>query len=156
MAHETNFKPARSSRIDKRRAKLDRKAQEDKEMAVVRRRDKRCRFPLCGCGKLKLTLQVSHKEHRGMGGNPAGDRTDRRTMVLVCIARHRGNSISLDRGTLKWEPVNADLGANGPIEWYEASPDGWDLLAAERTPGVLREPPYVLRERLLQLAQMEE
>jgi hypothetical protein len=114
---------------------------EQKEMRKVRLRDKYCRVPLCGCKKFGLLLHVSHQKHRGMGGNPAGDRTVPELMVLVCSARHRENRIAMDRGTLAWRPLT-DQGANGPIAW-EIDCDalepsmagiyrGWRQLARER------------------------
>lgn len=113
----TNFKTGSNSKVERRKVKAERKYKEDAEMRHVRRRDRWCRFPLCGCSRYKLPLDVSHKNHRGMGGNPAGDRTDRATMVLVCRQRHRVGRVALDRGTLRWEALT-ELGAEGPIAWF--------------------------------------
>lgn len=85
-------------------------------MQAVRQRDQHCRFPLCGCNQFRLRLEVSHQRHRGMAGNPRGDRSVPALMILVCAARHRENRIALDRGTLRWRALT-DRGADGPIAW---------------------------------------
>ena len=77
-------------------------------MRAVRLRDKFCRFPLCGCRRFNLTAHVAHQIHRGMGGNPALDRTVPDKMMLLCSARHKENVISLDRGTLRVRPLTND------------------------------------------------
>lgn len=108
------------------------KAKEDATMAAARKRDVYCRFPLCGCGKLRLVLDVSHQVHRGMGGNPAGDRTTLATLVLVCRARHRQNHYSIDMGTLRWHALTP-AGAAGPIAWEALNPvtNRWQKIARE-------------------------
>lgn len=88
----------------------------DAKKDIVRRRDKWCRVPLCGCRKFRLQLHVSHSTHQGMGGDPKGLRSDPETMILVCAARHREHAISIDKGTLKPEPLTA-AGTDGPIRW---------------------------------------
>lgn len=160
-------KPMRSATVDRRKKRSLLKRAEDAAMAKVRRRDKKCRFPLCGCRKLGLTLHVSHQRHRGMGGNPAGDRTVPELMVLVCSARHRELPISIDRGTVRWRPLTED-GANGPIAWdlnaslvrgYPLSStesSDWFQIAEEIAPGVLIEPTANERSILVDdLAKME-
>lgn len=52
-----------------------------------------------------------------MGGNPSGDRSAAALMVRVCAPRHREARVSIDRSTVRWEPLTPD-GANGPIVWY--------------------------------------
>ncbi|MHB1260309.1 MAG: hypothetical protein ACYC2H_01195 [Thermoplasmatota archaeon] len=97
--------------------KMERDDHEGAEKAKVRRRDKGCRFPYCGCRKLRLRLEVSHAEHKGAGGNPKGDRSMASKMVQVCAERHKDNPISIDKGSLRWVPMIAGKGANGPISW---------------------------------------
>jgi hypothetical protein len=80
---------------------------EDAEKQKVRRRDGYCRFPLCGCGKMRLRTEVSHSEHKGMGGNPAGDRSKADLMVLVCHRRHKDGRVAIDKGTLRWRALTA-------------------------------------------------
>ncbi len=139
---EPQFKSGVSSKIEKAKRKLDAKAHELKEKAKVRTRDKKCRFPLCGCKKIKLALEVSHcLRHKGMGGNPKGDRSMADQMIYVCNARHRANRYAIDRGTLEVRPLT-DRGTEGPVEWWICfQPDDplaesiWALLAREKAIG---------------------
>lgn len=89
---------------------------EDKAKTAVRRRDKCCRMPLCGCRRFNLALAVCHTRHKGAGGNPAGDRSGSADMIYLCAARHRENIVSLDRGTLRIVPLTARRFA-GPCRW---------------------------------------
>lgn len=82
----------------------------------VRARDRRCRFPLCPCNRRGLRLEVAHRTHEGMGGNPEGDRSDPSTMILVCAVRHKESAVSLDKHTLRWEALT-DRGSDGPVRW---------------------------------------
>lgn len=117
-ARPTFFKDAMpSAKVQRAMRKAARDNHEDAEKAKVRRRDKGCRFPYCGCRKLRLRLEVSHSEHKGAGGNPKGDRSEASKMVQVCAERHKDNPISIDKGSLRWVPMVAKLGANGPIAW---------------------------------------
>lgn len=92
-------------------------------MLDARDRDGYCRFPLCGCvrkGRLwagrDQIAEVSHAKHRGMGGNPEGDRTVPALLLLVCNWRHKLSKLSIDQKTIRWVPLTPD-GANGPIRW---------------------------------------
>lgn len=115
-----NWKPIPGTAKAERRArKTKRDAKERDAKKEVRRRDKHCRFPLCGCRKGRPALHVSHQVHKGMGGNPKADRSVPELMVLLCAARHRENRISVDQGTVRWEALTAE-GANGPIRWLLA------------------------------------
>jgi hypothetical protein len=116
-----------------------RTAAEDKEKARVRQRDKRCRVPLCGCGRFGLGLkaggEVSHRRHKGMGGNPTGDRSVAALMIYICAARHKEHIISLDKKTLRWEPLTK-AGAAGAIRWL-LDAELWRELTGQRlTPTV--------------------
>ena len=80
----------------------------------------------------------------------ATDRASKcRWMIRVCACRHRENVISLDRGTLRYEPVDAARGTNGPVRWYVAAAEvprqwrrghraGWILLAEETAVNVVQ------------------
>lgn len=65
----------------------------------------RCRFPLCGCKQLGLALEArlesSHHRHKGMGGNPDGDRSLPWLLVTLCKHRHQDAAVSIHRGTLR-------------------------------------------------------
>lgn len=106
-----------SPRVEKRQEKAETKAAEEKNKRKVRTRDKGCRFPLCGCRKLKIQPHVSHSQHKGMGGNPAGDRSAPELLIHLCACRHRENRISIDKGTLRWRELEKGKGSEGPIAW---------------------------------------
>ena len=162
-----NWKPSRTARkLKERQTKLDRKATERKSMNEVRKVDKTCRFPLCGCKKLGLAQHISHMQHRGIGGNPKGDRTQPENLIKLCFHRHQDGAVSIHRGTLKIEPLT-DAGARGPVLfWVDtaslsmpaigAYTGPWFLIASEIRPGVL-EPLFPMQEHYLkELARMEK
>lgn len=110
-------KPSIADRKRRRKAnRLELERDERDQKAEVRRRDKRCRFPLCDCSRLSLRLEVSHETHKGMGGNPAGDRSDASTLFLLCVWRHQLGRIARGKGTLKPRYLT-DKQANGPVAW---------------------------------------
>jgi hypothetical protein len=136
-----NWKPSRTARkAAERQTKKDRKAHEDREKKKVRLRDKGCRFPLCGCKKLGRRLEVSHYIHKGMGGNPSGDRSLEPLMVQLCVDRHQFSNVSMHKGTLR--PVFlTDENFNGPIAWevnisaLYTAPDKFTEVARESSIG---------------------
>lgn len=153
-----NWKPSRTARkIHEKQVKADLLAKEMKAKKAVRQRDRHvCRFPLCGCRRLKLGLEVSHDNHKGMGGNPSGDRSTTEQMVLLCTHRHQFGAVSRHAGTLRAEPLTS-AGYDGPVAWEVHVEDwgGWVEVARERKPGDL-EPLTRLQLGLLQnLASME-
>lgn len=110
--------PTARRRAAKRR---QRKAGEIERMQAARARDVYCRFPVCGCRTgarpgVVSAAEVSHQKHRGMGGNPSGDRTVPALLVLICNWRHKLAKFSIDRGGIRWEPLTP-AGADGPIRW---------------------------------------
>ncbi len=117
-------KPSLAARkkAEKRR-RLDRQNHETTEKRKVRRRDNyRCRFPLCGCDRLKLGLEASHGQHKGMGGDPKGTRTRADDMVLLCVHRHQSGSYAVHKGTLRWRYLTPEK-ANGAIAWDILRPE---------------------------------
>lgn len=98
----------------------DRRTAEDRNKQEVRRRDKRCRFPLCGCLAMKwaplASPEVSHNVHKGIGGDPSGQRSLANRMVLMCHHRHQDGYISRHKGTLRAAYLT-DKRAAGPIAW---------------------------------------
>lgn len=114
----SQFKEAAGSAKVKRGKRREARAnREDAKKLEVRLRDRYCRFPLCGCKRFQLALfEVSHGKHKGMGGNPAEDRSDPETMLLLCDARHKANKFSVDRKTLRWRALTR-TGSDGPIVW---------------------------------------
>lgn len=114
----TFFKePPVSAKVRRRRKHQDRQSVEQDQMQAVRRRDKYCRFPLCGCGKFRLQLEVSHREHRGMGGDLTGERSHPDLLLLLCSARHRENIVAIDRGSLRWLEIGRDAADDPLIAW---------------------------------------
>lgn len=164
MTFTSNWKPSRTARkLATRKTRLERRTKEDQEKAKVRRRDRRCRFPLCGCRKLQLRLEVSHQEHKGIGGNPAGDRSTADKMIYLCVHRHQDGAISRHKGTLRIIARTAE-GMNGPVifevdmnrlEQNAASGQKWRRVAWESKPGVLEPLEPWQRALLEQLAEME-
>jgi len=159
-----HFKDGSSSKIERYKRRMDLKDKEDAEKQKVRRRDGYCRFPLCGCGKMKLRTEVSHSEHKGMGGNPAGDRSKADLMVLVCHRRHKDGRVAIDKGTLRWRALTA-RGSNGPIAWdihrdmvhsRRASAKEWLTLAIETGPHSYQQMTAGQIEILKNLAEMEQ
>jgi len=73
--------------------------------SLVHDRDKLCRFPLCGCHSggysMKDILTVSHDVHKGMGGDPSGERSQPELMLLLCKWRHQDGPVSRHRGTMR-------------------------------------------------------
>lgn len=144
-------------KVVERQDKLKLVAAERKAKEKVRDRDKRCRFPLCGCKKFRRHTEVSHSEHKGMGGNPAGDRSTSALMVLLCPFRHKENRYSIDRGLLKWEPLT-DKGADGPIQWLMAQNDPrepWLIIARETAVQQIEKSTRTQRAHLTRLAEMD-
>ena len=115
-----NPKPERiMDRVRRHMKRRDTKAAEERVMRQVRREDRYCRFPLCGCGKLKLPLDVAHagdEGHRGMGGNPSLSATTPENLILLCRPRHRAHKFAIDKKTLRVEPLTA-RGLRGPVRW---------------------------------------
>lgn len=111
-------KPSRTARKKaEQQTRKDRKSTEDKNKRIAKMRDGyRCRFPLCGCVKLKLRLEVSHDVHKGMSGNPSGDRSLPAGLITLCLHRHQDGIISRHKGTLRTRYLT-DKGNNGPVAW---------------------------------------
>ncbi len=129
------FKGDQPNRVRERRLKkMAVDLAEKQNKALVRKRDKRCRFPLCECQKWRRRAEVSHREHKGPGGDPKGIRSGTENMILLCVCRHRENRVSIHQGNLRWDP-NTNAGANGSIRWYELHGKAWILLATEKAIG---------------------
>ncbi len=115
------WKKTRTARQRERRRQVTKmKAAEKDEKQHVRKRDRFCRFPRCGCRKLVLGLkvypEVSHDKHKAMGGNPTGDRSTAAGMIQLCRHRHQDGHFSRHKGTLRVRALTAK-GNNGPIAW---------------------------------------
>lgn len=146
-------KPSPTARkLAQHRKRVDAVNAENANKRAAKRRDKhRCRFPLCGCRVLRLRIEASHNKHKGIGGNPAGDRSQVSGLVTLCLHRHQHGRISIHKGTLRprfltpdhfngtiaWEIDLAELGAKavGPL-WQEIAREraiqSWDITDAQR------------------------
>jgi hypothetical protein len=132
----SNFKGPRVTVSRLRARKAGRlKRLENKHKQQVRDRDKTCRFPLCGCRARGLFLEVSHKIHKGMGGDPTGERSVPELMVYLCNWRHKEGTFAIDRETLRWLALTSK-GAAGPIAWEMRIGSAWIALAREVSIGV--------------------
>jgi hypothetical protein len=106
----------------RRAAKAGRlKRAENKNKQFVRDRDLVCRFPACSCQRFDLFLEVSHAEHKGMGGDPTGERSAPEKLILVCNWRHKEGRYAIDRKNIRWRPLTAE-GSNGPVAWDIRAP----------------------------------
>lgn len=115
------------------------KATENLHKAEARARDGgpgyelqgRCRFPLCGCHALGLFVEVSHQVHKGMGGDPTGERSRPAGLICLCNWRHKDAARwAVDKGTIRWVPLTA-AGANGAVAWELRVGSAWIELAHE-------------------------
>jgi hypothetical protein len=103
-----------------RTTRLSREERAHKDEARIR--DKfRCRFPLCGCQRwldrpLKKVLTVSHDKHKGMGGDPTGERSLPPGLVTLCKWRHQDGMISRHACNIRAIALT-DRGNDGPVAW---------------------------------------
>jgi len=79
---------------------------------LVRERDGRCRFPRCGCWPVQAT--VSHDVHKGMGGDPTGERSLPSGMIVLCRWRHQDAPVSRHAGTMRTRYLTTDQN-DGPV-----------------------------------------
>jgi hypothetical protein len=115
MSEHVSFpKPKRGMALLARRQKTaERVKAEQKAMREAKQRDSQtCRRPRCQ--HKKLPVDACHMRHRGMGGNPKGDRTTRATVISLCRIDHG----LYDAGDLWIEPLTAQ-DFDGPCEFYE-------------------------------------
>jgi hypothetical protein len=105
-------------RLQQRQTARDRKRAEEKVMDEARRRDHgKCRWPSC---KFKdLRVEVAHLEHRGSGGNPSLDRTQRHKLIALCLRHHQ----LIDLKVNGLEPIDGARGTDGPMAFYETHPE---------------------------------
>lgn len=157
MTFQTNFKPSRTARKKaEKKVKGERITKEVNAKKEVRIRDGyRCRFPLCGCQKLGLPKECVHRRHKGMGGNPTGDRSTPAGMIYVCNHRHQFGAVSFHKGTLEAIPLDESTGYNGPVRWEVDTAEGWVEVARETSVQHI-EPLTAKQSNILQLlAEMD-
>lgn len=124
--------------LEGRQRRAERKAHEDREMTAARKRDMAlthgCRWARCEHMPHKPRLEVSHCfQHRGMGGDPSGERTERRLLMLACFIHHS----RIDDGDLEVRAQDDELGTDGPLDFYARNEFGrMELVASETRIGV--------------------
>jgi hypothetical protein len=125
---------AAARRLAKHQTKSALKSGESKNKQAARRRDgHRCRFPLCGCRRLRLRNEVAHLEHKGQGGDPLGRRSETGNLILLCVQRHQDGAVSWHHGTMRVRPLTPN-GTDGPVAfetWDVAFRNGWAEVARE-------------------------
>ena len=107
-------KPAKGSALLARRQRSAlRRAAEQKAMQAAKRRDGlRCMYPGCLYRTKDLPIDACHLRHRGMGGNPAVDRTRRDQLISLCRIHHG----QLDAGDIDITPLTP-RGTDGPCSF---------------------------------------
>jgi hypothetical protein len=123
-------KPLKGSAKLERRDKVNKRHRvEQAEMQAAKKRDGgKCRFPHC---RLKeLVVDAAHLEHRGPGGNPAGDRTKVDSVISLCRQHHS----MFDRHDMAITPLT-ERGTDGPCEfrWRDGHDGPMTRYAVERT-----------------------
>jgi hypothetical protein len=108
-------KPARGSALLARRERRAARVQsEQRAMRAAKTRDKhRCRVPRCEFARKDMPIDACHLTHRGMGGNPSGDRTTRDQVVSLCRIHHG----LLDRGVMGIH-AETSLLADGALSFF--------------------------------------
>ena len=127
-------KPMRGMSLVKRRQTRASaaKAEQKSMQAALARDGKQCRLPGCAYKKLKVTVDPCHMVHRGMGGNPKGDRTTRAMVIALCRVHHG----IYDAGDIRIEPLTAQ-DFDGPCEFYMRGDNGkFFHIATEKRIGV--------------------
>jgi hypothetical protein len=106
------------------------KAHEDAEKEKVRRRDRICRWPHCAnCRLFRPRLECAHLVAKGMGGD-AGLRSDAKDMVLLDFLTHQSGTLSLEQHGRHIVVLDADRGADGPLEFWQQDDNGQMYLVA--------------------------
>lgn len=121
---------------ERRERALAEDAYEKREKAKVRARDRKCRWPGCDCGRLRMPLEVAHVVSKSLGGSNAAD-----NLILLCVEKHQGRP-SLHSGDLEVRPQTA-RGTDGPCDFYVLRERGrWECIGSERVIGVSTERGY--------------
>lgn len=121
MAHQTFFKDPRGTALLHSRARrAERTAHEQREMQAALKRDGRvCRWPACEYRTKDLPIDPCHVfQHRGMGGDPSGDRT-RQDLIMAACRMHHG---LIDNGTCEVHALT-DKGTDGPVMFFKKHPE---------------------------------
>lgn len=127
-------KPGKGEKLVEHRDKTAKeKAHEQKEMQAALKRDERkCRVPRCEHAGKKLPIDPCHQQHRGIGGNPSGDRTTRATIISLCRVHH---GLYDKCEVLDIQPQTAKV-FDGPCDFLAPVDGKWTVFASEKTIGV--------------------
>lgn len=105
--------PKGTYRQEIRDRKARQKAEEQRIMGLAKKRDGGCRWPHCDCRTKGYQIDPAHRRHRGMGGNPDGDRTRRELILSLCRPKHN----LWDAGLIDIIPrTSQDF--DGPADFY--------------------------------------
>lgn len=127
-------KPLRGTALlERRERRAKATAHEKAVMHQARVRDGfGCRVPRCEFKAQKLPLDVAHRVHRGMGGDPTGTRTTLDGLIALCRVHHA----MYDAAQINIDPLSPE-GFSGPCEFSRLTESGrWDVFATERRIGV--------------------
>lgn len=113
------LKPKKGTALmERKERRRDRRASEEKNKAIARKRDWKCRLPHCPyCqefGKTQGALQVAHVIHaKGSGGDPEGIRSPHNLLMLLCPLAHAAQEAH------DWvvDPLT-DKGTDGPCAFW--------------------------------------
>ncbi len=111
-----NWKPIKGTALIERRSRrAARVSAEQREMRAAKKRDRgKCRWPSCQYAKQGIPIDAAHIiRHRGMGGNPSGERTSRNCVAALCRFHHG----MLDSAVIDIQPLT-DAGTDGPMAFY--------------------------------------
>jgi hypothetical protein len=129
------FKPMKGSSTLKRREKrAELVSHERAEMTAAKVRDHyRCRWPNCEFRTKQLPIEAAHIfQHRGSGGDPSGERTERKLIASLCKIHHG----LLDRAELDIQAMT-DEKADGPLAFFVRADNGrLEHFCSERLIGV--------------------
>lgn len=116
--------PRRRQRLSANRL-VERQAKEDSKL----RDGLCCRVPWCNYDG--YALHSAHQKHKGMGGNPTGDRNTTAGLMTVCAMHHREGKFALDKGTLRYVALDPEAVCNGPVSWQAKVEGRWLEVATE-------------------------
>lgn len=107
---------------------------EDAAKALVRKRDRMCRWPFCAnCKAHQPRLEVAHLTAKGAGGA-----NEPSNMMLLDWLTHQGGTSSLEQHGRRIDPLT-DAGTDGPCQfWAKDGNDQWYLVAEEVSIGIYR------------------
>lgn len=103
--------------------------------ASVRLQGGVCRWPGCDCRRRGIKVDPAHWKvvgHRGIGGNPSGDRTRLDGIMALCRNRHE----DYDHSRIDFEPLS-DKGTLGPCEFFRIVKGERISVGRERLVGIL-------------------